>query len=204
MKTFLALAAVVATCLTVSGCSSPKTGTASPADSPSATASGSNIPAHGAPTVANPLGAEKYLQNPCGLMTTAQTAELGGMTAPEEDLRGVAGPQCKWRDPSEKINNLTIAFLVAGAGGLSGAYAAHEQGGTAYFEPTEISGYPAVYIDQIDARKQGTCSLTVGIRDDLAMSIIASFQTTSPNYSNPCPIAAKAAEFAVATLKAGQ
>ncbi|MGW4521098.1 DUF3558 family protein [Amycolatopsis sp. NPDC004378] len=113
------------------------------------------------------------------------------------------GPKCAWEDPDDPINNVEVALAVRGGGGLSGVYSAHARGETAFFEPTEISGYPAVYSDPEDLRGKGTCSVIVGIRDELAVDIIASFQTTSPHYPEPCLAAGRAAEVVVATLKAG-
>lgn len=182
------------------GCTGSNPGSPSPTSGPSSASSSRGLPGPGVPKVGNPLNAEKFLADPCSVITKAQAAEVAGLTRSEADLAGVAGPRCEWSDSSR--NDVAFAFIVAGGGGLTGVYE-NSRMGSAYFEPIEVAGYPAVFADVIEQRAEGLCSLAVGVRDDLLLNITSGFDSASPYYANSCPPVKKAAELALATMKGG-
>ncbi len=50
---------------------------------------------------------------------------------------------------------------------------------------------------------KGKCDASVAVRDDLIYSVQVTISSDSKDYENPCPVAQKAAELAVSTMKAG-
>jgi len=81
---------------------------------------------------------------------------------------------------------------------------AYEQRSTfAYFEPTTVAGYPAIYGSSKDERPKGTCSLTVGFSDRV-VGYVTSTQVSEAAKPKTCERAAAVAEGIVQTMKAGR
>jgi len=201
VKSGSAIAVLVAMVLVVAGCSDSKDGNPSPVTGSGSLGANtsSSVPANGVPKVSKPVAADKFLKDPCSLMTSSQATEVAGFTSAKADLQGVTGPECTWQDVAR--NNISIGFIVAGGGGLAGVYQNKDQ--AAYFEPTNVDDYPGVFNDSLDERAKGSCALNVGVRDDLVLSVISRYQSSSANYATSCASVKKAAEYAVATMKAG-
>ncbi|OZM74857.1 hypothetical protein CFN78_01185 [Amycolatopsis antarctica] len=195
----------VGSVILLAGCSETQAGIPSPVPSPGPEQDTSAVPpASGsarAPVVANPLDATKFLEAPCSLLTEDQAREAGDLSDPRPDVANAQGPECEWREPNG--GDLKLSFLTAGAGGLDGLYRSHEVKPLAYFEPVpDVAGYPGVFNDgAVDRRKRGSCSLSVGVRDDLLLTAVAGYDSPSPRYSNPCSAAQEVAEMAVGTMR---
>ncbi|SDD01636.1 DUF3558 family protein [Actinokineospora iranica] len=168
--TGLALIAAALTACTENGTPTPttnggttNTGTSSSAPAPDNT--------YGAPRVTDPIDAAAFIDKPCTLLTTTQTTTLG--LAPQGKQDQAQGAQfCTWLTPDER-EDYTVGFLAANKNGLSDTYRADQTNPnhSAYFEPTTVSGYPAVFEDGNDDRDRGYCNIVVGVRDELTFRV---------------------------------
>lgn len=158
----------------LTGCSDGQ-GTGGDSGAPSSTAAGfedtaapSSAPS--APKVGRPLDATKYLKSPCSVLTSHQLARLDvdgpGNPDTSSGLAAYGGPSCAWSN-REEANGIAIGFPVGNARGLADLYRGDAAGLFPYFEPTEITGYPAVLADRSDRRADGFCQVAVGLSDKL-------------------------------------
>lgn len=152
-----------------------------PADHPAPASSGPKVPA--------PLDTRALLNDPCAALAPTQVDQLG-MAMPGKPRQGAVGPECSWKSFSDVTNTASISPIVPNKGGISDIYAL--KGKKAYFEPTEISGYPAVYTNEADLRAQGNCPLIVGVTDQLAVTVTPII-FGGPNKAQPCKVAEKIA-----------
>jgi hypothetical protein len=76
------------------------------------------------------------------------------------------------------------------------------KGSNAYFDETEIAGYPAVHTAVVDYRNEGQCGLFVGVTDQLAVQIFTELDH-GPGVTNSCPVADKVGAAMIETLKKG-
>ncbi|MFD8494954.1 DUF3558 domain-containing protein [Amycolatopsis sp. NPDC059657] len=186
----------VAGLLLTAGCSRTTPGNAQ-TTSPTA---GSSSSGPAVPQVADPLDTTKFEKDPCGLLSPDQARALANLLTTRLDSKAAGGPICSWLD--EHHNG--ISYSLIRGGGLSDVYRNHLPNDPGYFEPGEsAAGYPAVYASITDGRPKGDCVLMVGVRNDVVMVTGSILGGTSPDQENPCPLVKKAAEAAIATLKAG-
>ncbi|WP_037307303.1 DUF3558 domain-containing protein [Amycolatopsis orientalis] len=194
-RKLLSIAAVGAVVL-AGGCSDQKTATpASPAPS------SARLPTNGAPAVMNPiLNTSQAETDPCSTVTTAQIEEIGGKVERSEQEQMTMGKACAWI--FAKGANTVSAGLVAGnKPGLSSLYAQNATSGLTTFKPVEqVVGYPAVVYAN-GGEGPGTCTLAVGVRDDLVYTTIPRLGSDHPSYSDPCGLATKVAAAAIENLK---
>jgi hypothetical protein len=197
------LAAVLLTGLTLSACSQSTTGTGMPTpgfsapDSPTGTSS----TAAAAPTVSNPLDVTKFEKNPCGLLSAAQANQILKVTRTVVTPGATDNPICAWENDGR--DGVSIG-LVGGQGGLSTVYRQHHTGDPGYFIPiASVAGYPGLFASVADLRSKGSCTVAVGVRDDEVMTVNMDWVVQAPGQGDPCQLAKKAAELAVATLKGG-
>ncbi|MFB9929025.1 DUF3558 domain-containing protein [Amycolatopsis halotolerans] len=179
----LAAGTVVALSL-LTACSGGTGGTAEPPASgtPGPTSS-DNSSGNGVPKVPAPLPTEKLLADPCSVLSDDDAKTLG-LASPGK-LNDITPRGCDWQssDPELKANGITLAPIPQNKNGLADTYSMKPS--QAYFEPTEIGGYPAVFASPKDSRKTGACAVVVGVTDQLAV-IIADGITKGKNYDNPC------------------
>lgn len=123
------------------------------------------------PRVAHPLQTAEFSADPqatCSVLTVAQVRALGihlaGQPKPSRDPAG--DPGCLWSDESSGLN-IGVGFPAGKNIGLDNTYKLNQSGWFAYFEPTTIDGYPAVWAAGADQRNNGECVLNIGIADNL-------------------------------------
>jgi Protein of unknown function (DUF3558) len=125
------------------------------------------------PRVADPLDATRFLAQPCATLTEAQLASLAitrpGIPTTTGAIAERSGPYCTWIAAEELRSAIGLGFDTGNRDGLSDNYRAHDQ--FAYFEPTTVANYPAVFADRDDLRPQGLCIIVVGITDTLTFSV---------------------------------
>lgn len=200
----LAVGVVVA----MGGCSGEEPGTpVTPTAGESSSGSGSSSEV---PSVANPLDISPFLENPCELVPRSAVSDLGyaepgePLTAEDSSAAALSGPGCVWGE-QDSIRGIQLGIQTGnrknGVGGLQGLYDAYQSGQYVYWEPTTVAGYPAAFLDAVDLRDRGTCSLSVGIADDLSFSVSGNGYTKQPTQA--CPDAKMVAEQVIATLKGG-
>jgi hypothetical protein len=178
----------------IAACSSGGPNGAEP--SSTATSVGGTGGDSGAPHVPTPLNADRLTTNPCDSLSSSQIGTLH-MVAPGRQTQGPFGPMCQWLSAAYATNTMNLA-LITGNGGLGNVYGKKAQ--QAYFEPTTIDGYPAVYASQIDDRSTGTCALWVGVTDQRMVHVEAQL-SDGPNRPNPCPATASTAKAMIEHLK---
>lgn len=188
--TRIAAGTVVALSL-LTACSGGTGGTAEPPSSgnPGPSSSGnSSSTANGVPKVPAPLPTEKLIADPCTALSDADATTLG-LAAPGK-VNSITPRGCDWQsaDPELKANGVTISPIVQNTNGLADTYSMKSS--QAYFEETQISGYPAVFAAPSDSRKTGACGLVVGITDQLAVSLADSI-VRGENVEKPCDSLAK-------------
>lgn len=209
-RTALVAVAAVTLVAGVAACTSSTGGTPQPSEQTTTTTqtttaskTTSTDPEAIAPKVANPLDASAFLPQPCAVLTVDQLKSLDvskpGKPTTTGAVAEMAGPYCGWRNSREPIIGYDIGFLTGNKNGLSDTYRGRKR--FEYFEPTTLDGYPAVFNDGNDHRDQGSCNITVGISDTLALRAGVMASTTVGRES--CEHAKKLASAAIATLKAG-
>ncbi|MEV6872823.1 DUF3558 domain-containing protein [Amycolatopsis sp. NPDC051128] len=178
------------------GCSTSVAG--KPAPVTSASPSG---PSGGAvPQVSRPLDVSRFEKEPCAALTPGQLADFGVTRQPNSMPGDALGPSCTWNGLDE--GGVTVGTRLLISGNLASLYKKHEQGGLPFFRPVaDISGYPGVLTDLLDAQPQGKCSAEVAVSDDRLYSVQVTISRNSRDYADPCPVVQKAAELAVSTMK---
>jgi hypothetical protein len=165
--------------------------------SPSPSASPSSASSSDGPKVPAALPTQALLSDPCSILTAAEATQVG-LNSPGKNDSTSTLPGCTWKSSATEVNQVGLTALPQNAGGISDIYT--KKTGAAYFEPVDINGYPGVYTDIQDARTQGSCTLWVGITDQLAVSVIPNIQS-GPNKTDPCGIAKKFATAMITHLK---
>jgi hypothetical protein len=186
----------------LAGCSTSVGGTPTPAQSSStASSTGSSTDV---PRVTSPIDTSKFEKEPCAALMPAQLADLGIGAQPKPDLENKLGPGCTWNGLDEPAGLSVTGTLLTIGGSLRNLYKKHAAGELPYFEPVpDVSGYPGALVDDLDSQPKGDCAMEVAVRDDLLYSVQVSLTPSSKSYAAPCPVAQKAAEMAISTMKAG-
>ncbi|MDT8915489.1 DUF3558 family protein [Amycolatopsis sp. PS_44_ISF1] len=105
---------------------------------------------------------------------------------------------CGWNSSATAQNRVNAGAVPENKGGISDIYS--QKSRQAYFQPVTVDGYPGVFADTQDGRASGSCTLWVGLTDQLAYSVVTSL-TVGPHKSDPCPIARKVGEAVITHLK---
>lgn len=200
MKRITVIVGLLAAGLSLAACSSSTTGNATPSPSTSASSpsTGASSGTLTAPQVANPLDVSKFEQNPCGLLTAAQAAQVAQLTKTDGGTGG-SSPICGWADDS--YNSISFGFVRGG--GLSDVYRTQDSQSGYFKVAPDVAGYPAVFSGTTDDRSKGGCQLGIGVSNSEVLTVDSSFTTSSPHYGDPCSVTQQAAEVAIATLKGG-
>lgn len=197
-RALLAGATALAVIGMVVACSGGGPAGTGPSSAPSpATSAGSPGGNSGAPHVPAPLNVDRINANPCDALSADQIDHLG-MVGPGRPNRDSIGTMCQWTGASYQTNTMSISLTTANDLGLGNIY--NKKSDQAYFEPTTIDGYPAVYASQIDDRSTGDCVLAVGLTDQ-RMALVQAQLGDGPNRPNPCPVNERTAKAMIEHLK---
>lgn len=147
-----------------------------------------------------PLDVEPFLNRPCDVLTPEQAAEWT-VTDPEQvpDERTYSGPACEFQpdDPEQVFFGATIQTVD----GLEGVYQRRDT--LQLFEPTEVAGYPGAFNDAADTRSLGSCGLTVKVAEESSLDVLVAVNDRQPpEYTDPCPVAARIMEQMIETIGA--
>ncbi|WP_033291411.1 DUF3558 domain-containing protein [Amycolatopsis jejuensis] len=196
-RTVRVAAATIAALGLLTACSGGSGGSGGTSQTPAPAAS-SGAPSTGSgPKVPAPLPTQVLLNDPCNVLTAAEATEIG-LASPGEKTTGSGLIGCQWTSSGSRQNFVGITPLPQNTGGIGDIYA--QKARQAYFQPTAIDGYPGLFADTQDGRPSGTCTLWVGVTDQLAVSVIPAIGTGA-NKSNPCGIAEKFAAVMIKHLK---
>jgi hypothetical protein len=185
--------AALATAALLAGCGSKTGGT--PTAPPSPATGESSSPARKVPAA---LNTSSLLADACSALSDAQLSTLGlGKGTPRTTENG---PTCAWTYSGDQGNRVDISPAVPNKNGLSDIE--DLKGSNAYFDDTEIAGYPAVHTAVVDYRSEGQCGLFVGVTDQLAVQIFTQLDH-GPGATDPCPVADRVGAAMIETLKEG-
>jgi hypothetical protein len=192
-RTVRLTAATVAALGLLTACSGGSGGSEdpSPSQSPSSSSSGDG------PKVPAPLATQALLTDPCSVLTEAEATQVGLRSPGKKDSTSNL-VSCTWKATQTEQNQVALTPLPQNTGGISDIYT--KKTGAAYFEPVDINGYPGVYTDIQDARADGSCTLWVGVTDQLAVSVIPNIGVGA-NKTDPCGVAKRFATAMITHLK---
>nr|WP_242613357.1 DUF3558 domain-containing protein [Herbihabitans rhizosphaerae] len=198
----VAVAAIVASC-TTNGSAQPAPDTASPQASRPTSSGATTSVRQSAPRVPNPIESASYLADPCRALSVERATALG-LPAAGKRLDAGSMPGCDWYVPPTSPVGMSvgITFITMNKNGLEDIYSGGQKGRYRYFEPTVVAGHPAVFSGIADLRLQGDCSIAVGLTDQLVATAKVQISNGSEK-GNPCPVAARAAEAMIATMRGG-
>ncbi|MFJ1765933.1 DUF3558 domain-containing protein [Amycolatopsis sp. NPDC088138] len=198
-RRLLAVPALAFAVLAVAGCSSRTGGTANPAPSAEPSSSDASQPAAGsAPRVPSPLNAGNITSDAC---TTLNATGRSALSLGDGTPRSTGnGPSCTFQEAADPGNQIDVTTVTANKNGLQDVY--DTKANDAYFDETQVSGYPAVYAAAADDRKDGKCGLFVAVTDELTVNILVQYDNGA-GASDPCPVAQKFGESMVQTLMGG-
>lgn len=188
----------VATAALLSGCGDKKPDS-SPSQPPASSSAG--LPSDGAPAVSNPIENTAAVEkDPCSAVPTTDIEAIGGKVERSRTVDLSEGLNCSWLFV-EAPSTLSAGLVVGNKKGLSALYAQKSTGGLTTFKPVDpIEGHPAViYANGSEGR--GTCTLAVGVRDDLVYTVIPHLSSGNPMLEDPCGMAAKVAAAAIKSFK---
>ena len=163
---------------------------------------------HGAPSVQNPLDTASFQKEPCKSLSPQQIQTLGlGNVPGEADLESNGGPACDWSNVVSDAPDpmlLSVTYMTQGQG-LKQDYAKRNEYPN-FKEAPAVDGYPAVMganNDPIPPEQSGACDISVGISNDLTVTVQTS-ATTGAVKANSCAKAQQVAGEVVNTVKSGQ
>ncbi|TVT28532.1 DUF3558 domain-containing protein [Amycolatopsis rhizosphaerae] len=176
-----------------------QSGTTTTSGAAAASSTSTSAASGGAPSLPSQLKVDDVKANPCNTLSSAQIDHLG-MVGPGKQSQTNNGPTCTWQGAVYQANSTGIGVSTNGTG-LDNIYKLNAQPGYfAYFEPTTINGYPAVYASRADQRSSGICSLSIGLANDTT-AVVTSSLVTGQNKTNPCPVAERTAQAMIEHLK---
>jgi len=194
LHTVIALFTLGVLVVGLAGCSSDKPNAPSPISSTSTGGEATPVPSV---TVSDPLDVSSYITAPCSVLTQDQAANFGA-TGPGS-ANSANFPSCDWQ--TEKSTNFAVGFNNKQAQGLNGIYRLHQTTGQyEYFQPTTVSGYPAVANNLTSqGLPNGDCDMMVAVNDKIILD--ASILTS--HTGDPCGSAQRLATTVLQNIKAG-
>jgi Protein of unknown function (DUF3558) len=200
-------AGIAAALVLVTGCSDKESGNALPVTTTGGAGSTSTgrtpTTTSGAPQIKTPLDASKYLPQPCSILSANTLKELNISKPGTADTSGPlgqsVGPTCQWHtdDSPSRVYGFTI--VTGNPHGLADIIRAGKKDFPGYFEPTEVSSYPAVFAGLTDDRPSGGCNVDVGISDKV--SIRVGIQSNEDVGAKGCDLVKQLAATVIQTLK---
>ncbi|MGW0523656.1 DUF3558 domain-containing protein [Crossiella sp. NPDC003009] len=183
--------------LLLAGCGNP------PGPSPTTSAGGvtptsSSVPSD-VPSVPSPdLDTNRFAADPCGILTAEQVKQAGAGVRGEA-VENPLGPTCTWRAKDTPMKTTFSVTVNNQTGGIAQLYA--RKANYQVWEPTQVTGRPAVVAIDSDARSTGLCRLSIATAQKTMVVIDVRLSPSATDYTNPCPRATGIGEMVLATLK---
>ncbi|MEU5257560.1 DUF3558 domain-containing protein [Amycolatopsis sp. NPDC021455] len=197
--------------LTLTACTpkndgSPSASSSTPIQSPSS-GSSDEVPGPGVPKVEHPIDIAHFKQAPCDALTATQVTQLlGSGVTPKPEVKGEAGPQCRWDSPHVSQAGVGVIFTGVDNRGITRVY--NGQGKEyPFFKALEpIDGYPvAAYDASGDQSSHGNCTVALGTSDQQTVDIdVTLSEENVTKKKDPCVAARDVAGKVLANLKAGK
>lgn len=182
--------------IAASGSAETSSTTAKPTESSAPT---SDLPAHGAPKVSSPLKTDKFETDPCSVFTQEKLREYGvGQGEVNTDRLGKV---CTWT--TDEAGGIDLGWDTLEGRGITRFYLGNKNKAYAFFDVLpDIEGFPAVSFSTKDFRKDGICTVAVGVSDDRAFMLSLGLSASKRQTHDPCGVAATIAADAVQNMKA--
>lgn len=153
------------------------------------------------PSVTDPLDVSALKSDACTALSSDQLDKLG--LIPKKRLSTPLCDCCDYEYSSESYTHVKIAGLKRFKNGIADIYARKELFN--YFEPTQISGYPAVFAvpEFTGNEKESNCRIYIGLTDNFVVSVFTKLYDDTPDYGRPCEVVKLTAETMIQNLKNG-
>jgi hypothetical protein len=187
--------------LTLTACTSKNDGT--PSASTNTPSPSDQVPGPGVPKVERPIDITRFKQAPCDALTAAQVTELlGSGVTPKPEVKGEAGPQCRWDSPKVSQAGVGVIFTSVDNRGITRVYDAQGKE-YPFFRPLEpIDGYPvAAYDASGDQTSHGNCTVALGTSDHQTVDIDVTLSAENVG-KDPCAAARGVAAQVLGNLRA--
>lgn len=192
----------------LAGCSDPEKGTPTPVGQASgeppvsAPPTSSSSADHGgdAPRVSEPIDVSGLEEDPCTALSDAQVQKLNLLPG-ERGETDQGAPKCRYEYDDDSGSRVVFTLVPEFSNGLADLY--EREPNLAYFEPTEVSGYPAVYASPNEGRSSGVCQLHVGLTDNFLVSVWVYLGQSTPDYPRGCEVAEMSTRTMIENLKGG-
>jgi hypothetical protein len=178
------------------GCSTPERGNPTPhltqtssSTAPSTSGSGDpapSLPFAGAPKVANPIEAKRFVDDPCLALTSEQVKQL--KVGPGKKDSSAFGMACQWPGLELSGSLIDLSFNTRTRDGLSAIYRSNAEDKDKYakFEPVpDVEGFPAV-VAMPPNYPNGTCNMFVGLSDEVAFQLGVQQSAQKVGTVDPC------------------
>ncbi|SFR29261.1 Protein of unknown function [Lentzea waywayandensis] len=168
-----------------------------------ATQSSSTGDSGGAPKIENPLDVKAFEAAPCSMVTPAQAQAFGLPGVNGRVNTTSPGASCVWLGSSTPAKMAPGVTILPEGTNLSTIL----PNATTTYETFEtqpaVQGYPAYLALVADSRKDGFCTLLVGVSSEKALNISFQSDQGSPKYADPCAAVTEFANLVITTIKAG-
>ncbi|MDQ3577966.1 MAG: DUF3558 domain-containing protein [Actinomycetota bacterium] len=166
------------------------------------TSAATSLPSYGAPVVKDPLDTGRFQKDPCLAVTATQAEELG-ITPQGEQRDAPLGLACRWGTVDMR-GGIDLQWVDKPGIGISGDYKANQNKKYKYFAVLpDIEGFPAIAGDVLDRRPDGSCSVSVGVSDQVAFFLALTQSRDKVGTADPCDVAVRVAGMVLRTMKAG-
>lgn len=136
------------------------------------------------PTVTNPIDVSGLEADPCTALSSEQLQQFDLKSGERDSSEEM--PICEYEYANVVGNQVIITVHSQTDSGLAAVYWQKDR--LAYFEPTQIASYPAVYAGKYSDRDNGRCILHIGLTDELRVAVFAQLNGGT-DFQRPCDVA---------------
>ncbi len=116
------------------------------------------------------------------------------------EVKGPGAGRCRFKYHDDSGSVVSFVQNPTFSNGLADVY--DRKPDLAYFEPTEVSGYPGVYGGPYeDDRSSGICDLHLALTDQDVISVMVHLGRNSSDFPRGCEVAELSAQNMVENLK---
>src|SRR5699024_3615569 len=109
------------------------------------------------PKIPSQVNIDPWTKHPCDVLSEQQMNSLSITSTPNSSQTS-SGPKCNWGDLYKDGIIVSGTFGVNITSTIPGLYKNDRLGKYAYFDPTVIKNYPAVYYGLSEDRDGGSCA----------------------------------------------
>lgn len=155
----------------------------------------------GAPSVSDPIDVSGLEQDPCTALSSAQVNKLNLLQGKPHTAESTGQPACEYEYNDGSGSRVLVTLNPDFTNGLGDIYARKPE--LKQFEPTEVSGYPAVYADPYGQTGNGTCQLHTGLTDQFVVTTFVQLTSSTSDFPKGCEVAELTTQTMIENLKGG-